>query len=162
MDFGDLFSSSHLTCVRDTIPSDRFLCLHCSGLPPLLLGQPWFVQCTSPMLTEFGRLWVFVVPLPKPKPKLIQFRSLLLQANFRLLFARTHLLVNLMNYKQHNKKYFCRGEHPTPARSTIQDHTYFSAGPTHTVFRQVQRIEFPRLDQRKVHALLRTLQIFVR
>ena len=61
-----------------------------------------------------------------------------------------------MNYKWHNKKCFCRDGHPTPPQSTIQDHAYFSAGPTHKVFRYFQRIEFPRLDRRKAHPLLET------
>ena len=76
-------------------------------------------------------------------------------ASFRPLLLE-HSLIILTSYKQRNKKYSCQGGHPISPRSTIRDHSYFSAGPTHIMFQKVQRTEFPRLDQRKATALLGT------
>jgi hypothetical protein len=124
-------------------------------------GAAYPSSCLYPRIqystfTRRSTTCTILVSLPIPKPRLIQFWSLLLQASFLL----EHSLLILMNYKQRNKRYFCRGGHPTPPQSTIRDQAHFSAGPTRRVFRPVQRTEFPRLDQRKVNPLLCTLQGF--
>ena len=117
-----------------------------------------FVQCTMAKHTEFvclilGVCGFFADTYAKVNPISVSSPS-----DFFLLEC---LLVILMNYKQCNKMYICPGRHPTTPRSTIRDHVYFSAGPTHRVFHQVQHTEFPHLDRRKVNPLPCMFQTFL-
>ena len=148
------FSSSPFACACDAILCDRFIRLRCRGPPPLLLEQTWFVQHTTPKLTEFACFTLGVrVSLPTLSRGWCNFGLL----SFVLLLLES-LLVILINYKQRHNSIFCWDGRPTPPHSTIRDHAHFSAGPTHKVFRQVQRKEFSCKDRRKAHPLLCKLQ----
>ena len=67
--------SSHRTCACNTIHRDGFLRIQHIRIPPLLLEQVF-----NTLFTEF--VHVFIGSLLIPKPRLIQFWSLLLQACF--------------------------------------------------------------------------------